>query len=81
MSELSSRVLMGRLLKSYKCLYDLGFSHNDIKPENIVIDSEFNCKLIDFGFSNYVQDNCSCFLKGTAMYSAPEILREEVHNT
>ena len=56
----------------------MGFVHRDIKTDNIVLGSNFEPKIIDFGLSNQftqflqsglVQGNC-----GTAGYEAPEIL-------
>lgn len=46
------RVLFRQLLLSYKALHDQGWSHNDIKPDNAVLDSAMNLKLIDFGFAD-----------------------------
>lgn len=56
MSELTSRVLLSSILRSYKALHDLGFAHNDIKPENVVLDGQLHAKLIDFGFTDW-RDN------------------------
>jgi len=49
LSETAFRLVLSRILHSYKVLHDLGFTHNDIKPENIVLDRALHCKVIDFG--------------------------------
>lgn len=49
-----------------------GFSHMDIKLENILISNDGHLKLCDFGFSTYVSNPVSKKL-GTEAYMAPEI--------
>lgn len=43
-----------------------------MKPDNIMLDDEFNLKIADFGFSSKAASNQS--FKGTRSYMAPEIL-------
>jgi len=57
-------------------LHELGYAHNDIKPENIVIDENYKVKLIDFGLSTKI-DTQSTITKGTSFYMAPEVLRNQ----
>ena len=48
--------------------------HRDLKPENLLLDSEYNVKLVDFGLSNVMHDGH--FLKtscGSLNYAAPEV--------
>jgi serine/threonine protein kinase len=37
-------------------LHDLNFIHRDIKAENFLLDSDWNCKLTDFGLSREIAD-------------------------
>ena len=55
--------------------------HRDIKPENILINSDMQAKLTDFGWSNYIQPgekrNSIC---GTPIYLAPEMITRAGHD-
>jgi serine/threonine protein kinase len=42
---------MKQLLEVLHYLHEEGITHRDIKLENILLDSNNNVKLIDFGFS------------------------------
>mmetsp|Transcript_18823 Transcript_18823/g.26037 ORF Transcript_18823/g.26037 Transcript_18823/m.26037 type:complete len:118 (+) Transcript_18823:379-732(+) len=54
-----------------------GYCHRDIKPENILMDSDFNLKVADFGFALTTEGRKGdgvCHTKlGTESYMAPEI--------
>lgn len=49
--------------------------HRDIKPSNIMLDSEFNVKLGDFGLARLVNHDLSPQTAGTLGYLAPEYIR------
>ena len=54
-----------------------GITHRDLKPENLMLDANYNLKVIDFGFAiaSKAHDGSGVAhtYKGTAMYMSPEL--------
>uniref|UniRef100_A0A6C0CFV0 Protein kinase domain-containing protein n=1 Tax=viral metagenome TaxID=1070528 RepID=A0A6C0CFV0_9ZZZZ len=73
LSEVLIRRLAKQMVSALSYLKEQGIVHNDIKPANILTDSDSNFKLADFGLSNKIE-NSSNIKKGTPLYMAPEIL-------
>lgn len=54
--------------------------HRDLKPENLLLDSDKNIKIADFGLSNMMLDGS--FLKtscGLPNYAAPEVITGKLY--
>jgi len=67
--------LFTQLLNSVCLLHNqCRLAHLDLKLENVVLDSHYNLKLIDFAFAE-VKDHSLCVAKGTERYQAPEVAR------
>jgi serine/threonine protein kinase len=69
------------VLDGVQALHRSGVAHNDIKPDNVVVDAGGTAKLIDFGFSVERRIGSDENKVGTAWYAAPELLRSCVYNT
>lgn len=66
--------LLLQIARGVVFLHAKNFCHLDLKPHNILIDSEGNAKLSDFGLSKMVAQNHKAPVKSgyTLLYSAPE---------
>jgi len=55
--------------------------HRDIKPENVLMDENYNIKLTDFGWSNYLDnEEKRSTVCGTPIYLAPEMINRKGHD-
>jgi len=60
-------------------LHEKGFIHQDIKPDNILIDGEGHCVISDFGLSTVTDAGTGLYMArqrppgGTPEYMAPEV--------
>ncbi|KAF1797876.1 kinase-like domain-containing protein [Mucor lusitanicus] len=81
LSESQTQKIIRQLVQCMSDLSDLGIYHRDIKDENIVVDSNFQVKLVDFGsaiqipsdFPDRDQFTMNKF-HGTISFASPEIL-------
>mmetsp|Transcript_17796 Transcript_17796/g.19285 ORF Transcript_17796/g.19285 Transcript_17796/m.19285 type:complete len:447 (+) Transcript_17796:341-1681(+) len=62
-------------------MHSLNFMYRDLKPENVILDEEGHCKLVDFGFSRPCNDDDRIHtLCGTPAYLSPEQLDGKLTN-
>ena len=52
-------------------------AHMDIKPENLLLNSEMKLKIADFGVSQIMDDDIVKSKTGTSAYQPPEVFTEE----
>jgi len=64
-TEVSTRIIIRQLVDALVWLKSHKYSHNDIKPENILLDQHFIIRLADYGFVRTISDKCSLYSTGT----------------
>lgn len=71
-NENEARYVFQQLINALEYMHGKGIYHRDIKPSNLLIDSELNLKVIDFGFST--KSSICTLRKGTPEYMSPEMI-------
>ena len=83
--EKYARVIFKKILEAIKFCHDRKICHLDIKPENIMIDKDYEPIIIDFGLSEIFKDENGQIklfkkLKGTKKYTPPEMWENQECN-
>ena len=75
LDEDEGRKFFRQIISGIEYLHKLKISHRDLKPENLLLDSNGNIKIVDFGLSNLYRKNellqTAC---GSPCYAAPEMI-------
>lgn len=72
-SEEIAKKIFFEILQGLETCHLSGMSHGDIKLQNILLNSNFCIKLIDFGFSKKIKDGLISEITGSRYYNAPEM--------
>ena len=80
MSEENARRFFQQIVCAVEYCHRHKIVHRDLKPENLLLDSDLNVKIADFGLSNIMTDGN--FLKtscGSPNYAAPEVISGKLY--
>ncbi|XP_072990577.1 CBL-interacting protein kinase 8-like isoform X2 [Typha latifolia] len=82
LSEADSRRYFQQLIDGVDFCHSKGVYHRDLKPENLLLDSQGNLKISDFGLSALPDQGVSLLRTtcGTPNYVAPEVLSHKGYN-
>ncbi|CAD5121174.1 DgyrCDS9709 [Dimorphilus gyrociliatus] len=76
MRESDARRTFIQILAAVQYCHDKNIVHRDLKAENLLLDSDNNVKLVDFGFGNfYTKDAHLKTWCGSPPYASPEVFR------
>ena len=73
--------LIIQTIEIIKYLHSLNIIYRDIKPENLLLDKDYNIKLCDYGWATYITPGKFLTVYcGTPEYVSPEMLKRYAYN-
>jgi serine/threonine protein kinase len=58
-------------------IHATGWTHGDIKPENLIVDHRGHLTVVDLGFARKIGDTFDGVFRGTPKFAAPEMIAGE----
>ena len=86
LSEEESAFFYYQIIKGLEYIHSLGIVHRDLKPENLLLTKSHILKIIDFGLSNYFNEDNIKNKKllstpcGSPCYASPEMVAGKKYN-
>jgi serine/threonine protein kinase len=80
LSEQTARFYAAIVVYAFSTLHAKRIAYRDLKPENLVMDTNGYIKLVDFGLAKQLLSGKTWTLCGTPDYLAPEIILNEGHD-
>lgn len=77
LTEPQIRSWIVQILWAFRYMHGEGVVHRDLKCENILLTSDYNLRIADFGFARFVGPGRNPIVEtvcGTVAYSSPELL-------
>lgn len=72
-SQRERRDMARQIVDTFAYLHSKGVAHRDVKPENLMVDSGGNLKVIDFGLADRSDFAYIKHVTGTPSFAAPEL--------
>ena len=68
------------VIAGFSCIHERKIAYRDLKPENLILDADGYCNIIDFGLAKRCDMGKTWTFCGTPDYIAPEIIRGKGHD-
>ncbi|OHS98978.1 CAMK family protein kinase [Tritrichomonas foetus] len=81
LQEDQAKPIMKQILESVHYIHQMGVSHRDMKPENLLLDQVGHTKISDFGLSRFLDKNGLASTPcGSPCYASPECISGAPYN-